>query len=315
MMMWPPQQQQHHRSTTAQSNNNNNRALSPDAFNPSFVTAAAEARLQHAFQSDLEAAKPLFTARQIATRHLSSGFQLFAGKKDDAQLFTDRMLTLAPRGRSAGASVSPVVVDYKDDTGHGKRTRRAVLLDRKQEHRDDAKAFVERHGISILGRMQQMEAAGSAANALPGILTRKNRAASPTSSHTHIKGMGIVEEGKADGSKLHYTRRVHPAQAHATNLTRTLLPMRNIKTPCASCLSSPPRSPRGVRRGPKYSVDTHRVLSPDMIPFSREPRLKSLRPTESLGQGMTIKDGAPQWEWKGAPKSFHQKTDPFGGGI
>lgn len=289
------------------------RALSPEAHDP----AHADARLQFAFQEDLRAAQPLFTARQIATRHLQSAFQLHGGPRDERpQLYTNRMLTAPPRGRSAGVTASPVVVDYHDDTEHGRKTQRRLLLDRKQSHRDEAKAFVEQNGISILSRMENAIAAGNSDSALPGIMNRKNRVASPSSSHTHLQGMGNVKEGRFDASQLRYTRRVHPEQAHATNLTRSLLPVRKIKTPSAACLASPARSPRGVRRGPRHGIDTNRVLTPDMIPPSREPRLRSLRPTESLGQGMAIKDGAPQWEWKGGLRGDYWRnkpTDPFGG--
>jgi len=329
----------------------------------------ADTKLQKCFQNDLLAAKPLFSARQISTRHLKSGFQLFGSPEDSAILYTDRMLqqrqkipltTTAARSLSAGASsrgfsaasttrntsvmlptsssvpsfhspsitavpeetASPVVVDYHDDVGHGKRTLRAVQLGRKQEFRDDAKAFVERNGISILGRMEAEQAAGTAKNtSLPGVQNRKNRSATPSSSETHLRGVGMVTDSKADGSQFRFGRKVHPHQLHKTNLTASLLPVRRIMTPSCEILASPPRAHGGktARVGPRYAVDTNRVVCPDMIPIAKAPRLRSLAPPEMLGQGMEIKDGAPQWTWKGGLKGdywkHNQPTDPFGGDV
>ncbi len=326
-------------------------------------------KLQKCFQSDIKAAQPLFSARQIATRHLNSGFQLFAGTKEDAVLFTDRMLQLpsstfgaggggaaSNRATSVGSSTtnnnnnargissvrnasvltnsnmnnrqqsssvtvvpevtaSPMVIDYHDDVGHGKRTLRAMRLERRQQTKDDARAFVERNGISILGRMQSETAAGTSTEILPGMMTRKNRAASPSSSHTHLSGMGQVEDSPVDGSKFKFSRKVHPEQLHHSNLTRSLLPVRKLMTPSANALASPPRAERSARVGVRYSVDTNRVLCPDMIPETRTSRLRSLRPPEMMGQGMEIKEGAPQWSWTGGLRGgFNEKpTDPFGG--
>ena len=374
--------QQHQISAISPNSHNQQQQQQQYSYSSSNDTAAAggmvvvdeDARLQKCFQNDIMAAKPLFSARQISTRHLKSGFQLFGNPEDSAVLYTERMLQqrqklpTSSRSMSAGASsrgysimsvgtnrnasvmlnspdqqqqqqqshsrsspftavpeetASPVVIDYHDDCGHGKKTMRSLHLGRKQEFRDDAKAFVERNGISILGRMEAEQAAGTAKNtSLPGVQNRKNRSATPSSSQTHLKGFGMVNENcaqKADGSQFRFGRKVHPEQLHQTNLTRSLLPVRKILTPSSEVLASPPRAHGGktARVGQRYAVDTNRVLCPDLIPISKAPRLRSLAPPEMLGQGMEIKEGAPQWTWKGGLKGDYWKhngpTDPFGG--
>lgn len=283
------------------------RAQSPEAHMPD----AAELKLQRAFQHDIEVAAPLFSARQIASRHLKTGFSIHGMPEGEkVELYTTRMLSRNPRGDAL--SVSPVVINYTDDTEHGRRTQASMKLDRKQENKDLAKSFVERHGISILGNIHKAEA--KADTSLPGVQNRKNRVASPPSSHTHMSGHAEVHEGSFDASSFRFGRKMLPASGHATNLTRTLLPVRKIKTPSVACLASPPRNPRGLRSGYRHAIDTNRVLTPDMIPLTRQPRLRSIAPEGNLTIGGQIKDGAKTWKLTGGLRgNYLPASDPWRG--